>query len=321
MNQNQTWLLKRLLLPLGIIPPTINLEDFNYYEKTRNKVGNIGFEYFYMCGQNFDDINKSIIKDKIYALHTPWNGFPPIEKLSEPTKSLVKFLILRNREIPKDIIERTRLSLEFAKKIGATVIVSHVSFFDHHKLKEQLQKFAELEDQYKIPIAIEHDAPYVYEHLKKGTYYLKIDGSYDWIINPATMSTALHKILPEKQFGICYDSAALIGANIPLIKSAKPIIKQIIHVHLANNNVGTKDEALEIDRPEIVDLVNYLYESNYSKLITAEIHGVVGDFEELTAKAHTALALVGIDLLRPTVLTNSQRHLQNSCNYLLNGLK
>lgn len=321
MNAKQKWLLERLLLPVGFIPNTINLQDFHYYEATRQKIKNIGFEYFYMMGQDMDAVNETVLHGKIHALHAPWNSFPPIDNLPKPLWSIADFLILRNRHFPEDLIERTKMALEFAHKTGAKVVISHISFFDHYQIKQQLQSFAALEEKFKISIAIEHDAPYIYEQIKKGHYYLPIDGNYDWMIDPAKMSKTLRNILPQKQFGLCFDSASLIMSSLPLVETIKPIIDHVIHLHLASNKVGVKDEAREIDTPEIIDLVNFVFRSNYSKYITAEVNGAIGEKENLLAKIHTALAICKCDILRQTVLLNAQKHLSNSCNYLLDGLK
>ncbi len=320
MSKKQTWFLDRTLLPVGFLPPTINLEDFKIYENTRNELGIKGFEYFYILGQNFNDINSTVLADKIYVLHSPWQTFIPTASLPKVIKGPANFFLLKKRELSNDLIKRTEESLIFAKKIGARVIISHITFFDHHNLQKQLEQFAKLESHYKIPIAIEHDAPYIYKSLKKGVFYQKYQGSYDWLINPKIMSQALSALLPRKKFGICFDTASLMCADLDILESIKPIYDQIIHVHLATNKIGFIDDAMEVNDPKIVDFINFLYEKDYSHKITLEVHGAIGKKEHILAYLHTALAVGKINLLRNKVLSTAQVHLKNSCDYVTNRL-
>ena len=80
--------------------------------------------------------------------------------------------------------------------------------------------------------------------------------------DPVKMLKEIDRIYPDKKFGICLDTAALIGLQIPIVETTRKVIDRISHVHLAGSVAG-KDLASEIDSPDIAGVVNILYDNNY----------------------------------------------------------
>lgn len=322
MTVKQKWLLERLLIPTGIIPPFVTYDDLKYNEQSRKKIGNIGYEYFYILEQDSEKIKKSVIGGKTFALHVPWHGFPFIERLPQPLRGILNYIVLGEKRFPNDHIIKIRKSLEFAAQIGAKVITTHIIFFDHQHIPEELAQIAELEEKFQIKVAVEHEGNYLDLYQQKwGFSFKKVDGSYEWMTNPIKLIDTLKKFYPRKNFGLCLDTAALRNFNLPIIETVTPIYKNIIHYHLADNPVGGDDFALEINNPEIASLVSFLYEKKYSGLITAEIGATNNDFkEELIGKIYGATSLIGFPVFKGTCIKNAQRHIQNSCNYLLKNI-
>lgn len=320
LSPKQKWLLDRLLIPAGIIPPLVTIDDLNFNEDLRRSIGNQGFEYFYILDQDHAKLNQSAIGSKIHALHAPWHGFPPVEKFPGPIKKILTEILLGNRQHSKNLSDSIEKSLQFALKIGAKIVTTHIVYFDHQNIDKELSKLAALEEKYGLPIAIEHEGNYLHDYLKRGYQFKKIDGDLDWMINPAKLLRTLHQFYPKKLFKLCLDTASLRNFDLPILETVKPIFDQIIHYHLADNPIGGPDLALEIKTPEIAQLVDFLYEKKYQGLITAEIGGTDGSLiEESLARIYAASAILGFPIFKKTVTTTAQHHIANSCHFLLNN--
>lgn len=321
MTTKQKWLLERLLIPAGIIPPLVKVTDLVYSEKLRHKIGNIGFEYFYILEQSPDELNQSAIGGKIFAVHAPWQGFPPIEHLPAPLRQIMSRLVLGNKKFPNDHLLKLKKSLAFAKKIGAKVVTTHIIFFNHRRLPEELAQIAGLEEKFQISIAIEHEANYLPLYQKWGYSYKKINGDLEWMTNPLKLRDAVRKLYPRKSFHFCLDTGALQNFNLPIVPTARAMYQDIVHYHLADNPVGGDDLALEIKNPAITSLVNFLYEKKYAGYITVEVSATNGRTqEELLAKIYAASSLVGLPIFKKESIKNAQTHIQNSCQFLLRNI-
>lgn len=322
VTQKQSWLAKRLLIPAGILPPAVKYHDLSTNEELRQRIENIGFEYFYMLEQDSSKVNSSSIGGKIFAMHAPWPHFghqslknPLFKKIADAAI----FGIRNERQITRDFIPMAEQSFKFAKEIGAKVVTFHIYFFNHKHLGEELDTLAKMWKEYQITPAIEHDGPYIPE-FAQSHYYQKFNDSYDWMVDPNLMIKAIDKIYPAKKFGICLDTASIIGKELPMIKTVTPVLDRIVHVHLAGSEKG-KDLASEIDRPDIVNVVSLLHKHDYKGYITAEINGTIGENEERIARLYGASSLLGLSLFKNKAIANAQRHIQRSCQYLLENFK
>lgn len=314
----KSWLLQKLLIPAGILPPAVKYEDLQFNENLRQKIENVGFEYFYMLEQDPIKIINSPIGKKIFALHAPWPEFSHNSLGNPLLRKVANFIVFKGKKIPRDFSLMAQKSFEFAKKVGAKVVTVHIYFFNHNQLAKELAILADLEEKFKIKAAIEHDGPYI-PNLAQKNYFLKVDNSYLWMIHPSKMIKVLDEIYPQKKFGICLDTASLIGQELPIIPNVKKIFNRINHVHLASSIVG-KDVAGEIDRREIVDVVQILYQGKYSGYITAEVNGALGEEEERIARIYGGSSVLGFPLFKDLAVKNAQRHIFNSCQYLFNNL-
>lgn len=320
VTSKQQWLLSRLLIPAGILPPAVTYDDLKYNEALRQKIGNVGFEYFYILEQDTSKINSSPLGGKVFALHAPWPYFGHRSLAGNPAllKIAEKVIFSHGKKIPREFKEMAQKSFDFASKIGARVVTFHIYFFNHEEIGEELAFLADLEKNYPgIWAAIEHeDAEHVYDYLKQGSKFLQFDGGYRWMMQPETLIKKLDQFFPKKKFGLCLDTAALISLDAPLLATTKKVLERINHVHLAGSIVG-QDLASEIDRADIVGVVELLYKNGYKNFITAEINGAIGAKEELLAKTYAAGSVVNTPLFKSQVVANAQRHIYNSCRYLL----
>lgn len=318
MNQKHSWLLNRLLIPAGILPPAIKFADLAANEQTRQKIGNTGFEYFLILDQDPDFLNNSAVGKKIHAIHFPWPEFPMIAALPEPLKTIANQLTLGKDAFPRNHIVSYPRIFSIAKSVGAKVLICHISFLDHHHLAKEFALLARLEKDFQIPVAIEHEALYAYQQAKT-TYFLQAEGNYHWMVDPVLLDKTLSQMFPGKKFRYCLDSASLINSGLPVVATARKIYSKTIHYHLANNPVGGHDIALEINNQENVDLVNFLYQRNYSRFFTAEVSGTVGKKEEILARLYATSAVLNLKVFKKEVYQNAQRHIENSCRYLLDN--
>lgn len=318
----QNWLLKRLLLPAGILPPGIKFSDLKYAKQIQEEIGNLGFEYFYTIDQDASLVNSSPIGGQIYAMHAPWPIFGPFQRMAEPWRSLGYKLFFGDTRLPREFTQMSQKSFEFAKKIGAKVVTIHTVFFDHKNLESNLAHLASLEEKFQIKAAIEHEGNYMYE----GTYYdvstfKKFDNSYDWIIDPVKMVSILDKIYPRHKFQICFDTAALINSKISIIKTVEKLFDRIGHVHLASNPENINDDlAWEIDRPDIAEVAKILYQKKYQGFITAEVAAYVGEHEARIANLYGILSVLRIPAFKKEVVGFTRNHQVNSVKYLLDHL-
>lgn len=323
MTQKQNWLLERLLIPAGILPPAVTYSDLHLGKSLRSRIGNLGFEYFLTMDQDYSKINASPIGKKIYALHAPWPSFTPVDSISfSHLRKFVENRIFGVNRISRDFPQMIEKSFEFASKIGASIVTTHITHFDHQKLKEQLTLLSDLQEKYKIKAGIEPEGYYMYKLPQiDTTKFLKIDGNVDWVINPVKLVRAIDKILPKNRLNLTVDSASLINSGLPVINTVKQIFDRVTHLHLANNPVFGPDVTGEINNQENIDFVNFLFEKKYKYYITAEVGPTNGNKkEELLSKIYGASAILGYPILKDTVTKSSQAHIERSCKYLLNNI-
>lgn len=323
MTKKQQWLLDRLLIPAGILPPILTPADFPVNESLRQKIGNCGFEYFYTVKQNPDLVNSSVIGGKILAMHAPWPKFTPARGV--PTalarKTIENRVFAGNRH-SQNFPELIQSSFDFAQKIGAKVITTHITHLDHNNLTRDLLLLSDLEKKYKIKACIEPEGDYMYIQPDCDPSSLrKINGNLDWVVQPQKLVAALKMLCPQRDFKLTLDSASLINSGLPVVDSVRNFFESIGHVHLANNPVGGWDVATEINNPENVDFVNFLYDHNYQGLVTAEIGPTNGNaMEELIGKVYGLSSLFGFKFLKNVAVANAQSHIQRSCQYLLENI-
>lgn len=319
MSPKQSWLLERLLIPAGILPPALNYADLKYNEESRLRIGNFGFEYFYILDQKPDKINSSAISGKIGAVHAPWPEFEH-HTLSNPVlHKLANYVLLGGKRTNVDFNLMAQKSFDFSGKIGAKVVTFHIEFLDHTHLAENLAFLDRMEKETGIVCAMEYDGAYIPEYVRRGRKYLQIEGSYDWMMNPVKMIKVLDQLYPAKNFGICIDTTALIGCNLPIIDTVQKVLNRIVHTHLAGSSAG-QDLASEIDRRDIVEVADMLYQNSYRGFITAEINATLGLNEQRLALIHGGLSLARINFLKKKVVSNAQKHIEKSCQYLLENI-
>jgi len=320
MTPKQKWLLERLLIPAGILPPALKYEDLKYNEELRQKIGNLGFEYFYLLEQDPAKVNSSPIGGKIYAVHAPPPNFEHSAVENRLLNRITNFIIYRKNKIPPEFSITARKSFVFAKKIGSKVITFHIGQFNHKRIKKDLAILEKLEKRSGITAAIEYEGPYILDYLNFGNYYQQLDGSYDWLTDPSKMINHLDYLYKAKKFKICFDTASLIGCSRPIIQTLERVVSRVTHVHLAGSVPG-RDLAGEIDKPEIAEVVDALYKNNYSGYITAEVNGTAGKKEEMQMMIYGISRLLGFSFLQKKTIANAQRHIENSCKYLLKSIE
>lgn len=318
-TRKRQWLLDRLLVPAGILPPAVSYEDLQHNEEMRQRIGNVGFEYFYLIKQDANKVKLSSVGKKIFAMHAPWPTFGHNSLENPILNKLANLVIFQNERLrlPIEFETMATNSFEFAKQIGARIIVFHIYFLNHHKIKENLAYLASLEQKYNITATIEPEGPAFYSYvLPQGDFY-EYEGNHDWMSVPEKLIKVLDQFSPKHKFNLCLDTASLLGRELPILPTVKSVINRISHVHLSSSPVG-RDVAGEIDRPEIAEVANLLYNNKYQGYITAEVNGAIGHEEEMLARMHGAMSLVRLNLLKKKTVMNAQRHIENSCRYLIN---
>lgn len=312
----QQWLLEHLLIPAGILPPALTYRDLSYNENLRKEIGNVGFEYFFILDQNPDKINISSIGGKIKTIHSPWPEFEHHSVSNPLLHFLANLFIFHGKKTNANFEEMAKHSFNFAQKISAKLATFHIEFLNHEKIPENLGILHQLEKETGIVPAIEHDGAYMDELVRRGRKYHYVDGSLSWMQNPVELIKQLDNFYPEKKFDICLDSAAMVGCSLPIVETTKKVLGRIAHVHLAGSKVGV-DLASEIDSPEIAKIPGLLFDNGYQGYITAEVNGTVGSEEQRVALWHGMLSVMGINFLKDRVAHTAQRHIRNSCEYLL----
>lgn len=320
MTAKQKWLKEHLIIPAGILPPAIKYNDLFVYEQTRKRVGNVGFEYMLLMDQDPQKINSSPIGGKIYAVHAPLPSFS--HALLGNHRNLIEFvtnLIYGKNRIPYDSKTVADKTFLFAKAVGAKIVVFH-TYHLKSKIKESLAYLAQWEDKTKIIPVIEHEATYVDFCTKNKLFEIySHDGSFAWATDPIKMIAVLDKVFPQKKFGICIDTSSLYSFSMPILSTVKQCFDRITHVHVTGSVPG-KDLASEIDQPELANMICWLYEHNYSGLINAEINGTGNKLEEIIAQIYGASSILKLPILKSFAVKNAQRHIENSCKFLLENV-
>lgn len=309
MTAKQKWFLDRLLIPAGILPPAINYADLKYNEELRQKIGNVGFEYFYMLEQDPEKIYKSAIGGKIFAVHAPWPFFPHVAAKNPLIQLVVDKIVYGNNKLPTTFSEMAEKTFQFAKSVGAKIVVIHTFAFDN--LSKNLEQIAQLQKTYQITATIEHEGPVFADPKTKSVKQTL--GQYSWMSDPVQVS---QKVSPIK---ICVDSCSLIGCRLPILETVKKVFAHTAHIHVADS-IPDHDQAGEIKNYLIVDLVNYLFTKNYPGFILAEINGTSGFFENLIAQIYGGTSILRVPMLKKFAIQNAQAHIQNSCNFILKNI-
>ena len=140
MNTKQKWLLERLLIPAGILPPAIKYDDLRFNEQNRQQIGNVGFEYMLLLNQNPNLVSSSAIGKKIFAVHAPFSEFgASLAGKNKYTKKLATKLLYGNNKITDNFYKMSALTFQFAKNVGAKNITFHIGQLDHSNLKKSLK--------------------------------------------------------------------------------------------------------------------------------------------------------------------------------------
>lgn len=322
MTDKQKWLLDRLLIPAGILPPAITYNDLQINEDLRKSLGNAGFEYDFLMDQDADRVRRSAIGKYIKVVHAPFPAFGHASfGKSVFLIQLITNLVYGRNRIPNVFSIVSEKTFAMAKTLGAKIVVFHTYHLDHQHIPENLATLAALEEKFQITPVIEHEGNYMDNWMKNFQDFKKVDGSLDWLIKPDKMITALDRFYPRKKFSICLDTSSLYGYELPILETAEKVWPRVGHLHLAGSIPGI-DLAAEIDQPEIIDLVRYFYDKKYSGYILAEINGTAGKLEEIIAQVYGGLALIGIKIpyLKRTGAENASRHIANSCHYLFQNI-
>lgn len=321
MNNKQHWLLDRLLIPAGILPPGIKYDDLKFNAQNREQIGNIGFEYMLLLNQESVKVNSSAVGGKIFALHAPFSEFgASLAGKFEVTKKIATKLLYGDNKITDDFYKMTELTFKFAKDVGAKNITFHIGQLDHSNLKKSLSNLASQIKNYHVQATIEYENPAIFEQIKFGKKLQTFEGSHDWLVEPEKMIQAIDSFLPKNNLKITFDTASLIACQFPITKTLTAVQERIGHVHLAGSAVG-HDTAAEIDRPEIAAVVDELYKEKYNGFITAEIAGTQGLTENILATIFGASAFLNLNPFKQTCVQNAQGHITSSSKYLLNHLK
>lgn len=320
MTAKQKWLLERLLIPAGILPPGIKYDDLKYNEQNRQQIGNLGFEYMLLLNQDSSQVNSSKIGGKIFALHAPFSEFgASLAGKFEVTKKIATKLLYGNNKITDVFYKMSEITFKFAKDVGAKNITFHIGQLDHQDLPRSFAFLEKLTKESHIRGTIEYEGPYIFTQIKNGLKLQTFEGSHDWLIKPETMLKAIDKIVPGNKLKITFDTASLIACQFPIKETFNNVEPRIAHVHLAGSAIG-KDTAAEIKVPEIAAVIDELYKTKYNGYITAEIAGTQDLTENLMATTFGLSAFLGLDLCKQTCVQNAQTHIQNSCNYLLKNI-
>lgn len=322
MTDKQKWLKDRLLIPAGILPPAINYEDLQINENLRKSLGAAGFEYDLLMDQDGVKVRNSPIGKHIPAVHAP---FPAFGHSSFGKNimliQLVTNLVYGKNRIPNVFTIICEKTFAMAKTVGAKIVVFHLYHFDHQRIPENLATLAEMEAKTGIRPVIEHEGNYIDNWMEKVVNFKMVDGNRDWLFKPDKMISALDHFYPRKKFQICLDTSSLYGYELPIIGTAEKVWRRVGHLHLAGSLLGI-DLASEIDQPELVDLVRFFYDKKYDGLILAEINGTVGKKEEIIAQIYGAAAIARLPIgpLKKQAAKNAERHIGNSCRYLLDNI-
>lgn len=320
MTAKQKWLLKRLLIPAGILPPGIKYDDLKLNAQNREQIGNIGFEYMLLLNQDSTQVNSSKIGGKIFALHAPFSEFgASLAGKFEVTKKIATKLLYGDNKITDDFYKMSEITFKFAKDVGAKNITFHIGQLDHSNLKKSLSQLVNLIKENHVQATIEYENPAIFEQIKFGKNLLTFEGSHDWLVEPAKMIKAIDSFLPKNNLKMTFDTASLIACQFPIAKTLTAVRNRIGHVHLAGSAIG-RDTAAVIDHPEISAVVDELYKTKYNGYITAEIAGTQGLAENLMATVFGLSAFINLNLFKKTCVQNAQSHIQNSCNYLLKNI-
>ncbi len=315
-SKKQKWLLSRLLIPAGILPPVVKYDDLKFNEENRAQVGNSGFEYYYLLEQNPMLVTKGPIKNKIFVLHAPWPEFNHSTTMNPIVGKIVEKIIFGKNKLPTDFKKMCQKSFTMAKILGARSVTLHIRFFDHSRLAEQLEFLSRTEKEFNIRANIEHDGTDIFLNLKRGAKYLKINGSIDWMLDPRKMLKVIDQFSPNKNFTICFDTAPHISTGMPLMENLEATYDRISHVHLASTLKG-QDLPTDLNLPIFTEIVKFLFDKHYQGYITVESNGAVGPEEERIAKIYAASSIAGLSILKKKTITNAQKHIYNSCQYLL----
>lgn len=312
MTAKQKWLAERLLMPAGILPPAIKHRDLAINEVSRKKIGNIGFEYFLLMDQNANQVAASVIGKKIFAVHVPFpffghSSFGDNRKLID----LITLLVYGKNRIPNKFSISVPKTFAFAAALKAKVVVIHTYHLDHENIPGNLAELAGLEEKYNIKPVLEHEGSYV------DTWYT--EKRLPWVTKPDAMIKALDKFYPRKKFDICLDTSSLYGYSLPILETAKKVASRTAHLHLAGSLPGV-DLATEINQPEIAEMVRYFYDHHLKGFITAEVNGSIGSSESLVAQIYGASSILHFPLLKKVASANAQRHIENSCRFLLDNI-
>lgn len=294
-----------------MLPKIISFGDLRFNEALRREIGNAGFEYMLLVDQDPQKINSSSISKKIFSVHAPLLSFS--HSSLGKNKWFIEFVtnwIYGPARFPNDRYLVAEKTIQFAKNVGAKIAVFHTYHFDQQNIPGFLDFLAKLENNLGVTSVIEHEGAYIHD----------MDGFIhdEWTYDPIKMIKFLDKAYPKEKFQICYDTCSQISNSLPVMDITK-VWQRVAIVHLADSAPG-RDLALEISSQQDLDLINFLYEKRYRGLIHAEINGAIGLWEELIGKIYGVSASFGLPIFKDIGVANAQRHIKNSCQFLLNNL-
>ena len=314
MTTKLPWPNHRFLLPAGLLPPTVTLADFKYYEDLRSGRFShsspiaVGFEYYYIIDQDPQDVNRSPIGGKIKGVHSPWTQM----KNSPGLMPKIYTHLLFKPPLTGTLWEQAQKTVSFAEKVGAEYVVFHTPDVDLENPGRFVSKLLKLTKANRPKLFLEND-------FEKSAAFLTKKPAERWTFDPLALYQKFR--LP-----IVYDPATveINGQSIDktwqeLMKvSRSNINRTIAHIHLNEFVPALNRDHGIMQSPRYADLLHQIAKTNYSGYFTFEVDYIqnLADFAE--TGLFVAASFLGLPKLAPDFFT---RYPQKSQQSLYDSIK